>query len=384
MLARDRLDRSSIQPLYQQLASLLREELKECQPGSRFYGDDHLCELYQVSKPVVRSALTILVEEGLLRRQRAKGTFVEDFRADQLVPLSCVAVVAPLESYFPHASALRGLREVGAEHGYDLLLSEPPTSLFDAAAARRLLGGLLRKAEGVIWLSPHQEEVLQEMALPAELCQRLVFINAAFMEERISSVMADYHAGAFNACTHLMHLGYQRIGYVGGPTERLFSEVRLAAYRKALAVNGLIEPAGGVIDFLPVDDYMERLREVLVRFVEVKPFPEAIFAVTDYAAGELIHALHRQGRRVPEEVAVVGFDDRLGSNMRPPLTSVRLPYYEAGRTAMRLLVQQLKGERQSGGKQYIPCPLIVRESCGQELRGGKSSEHEQPARRYQP
>jgi DNA-binding LacI/PurR family transcriptional regulator len=125
-----------------------------------------------------------------------------------------------------------------------------------------------------------------------------------------------------------------------------------------------------VRDFLDTRrPFQEESYAVVRRMLALRQRPDAIFCVTDNVAVEAMHAIRDAGLRCPEDVAVGGFDDSASAaRQRPSLTTVRDPYYEMGREAARQLLDQLDGTRNPGGCTLVPCPLIVRESCGASLR----------------
>lgn len=178
----------------------------------------------------------------------------------------------------------------------------------------------------------------------------------------IPCVTFENKAGARRLIDHLIEVhGCRRIGFLTGPAGNEDSAWRELGYREALEAHGIaFDPAlvaeGGFDDVL----VQSAVRQWLVDGVEF----DAIFAGDDEAASGAIIALNRAGKRVPEDVAVVGFDDvAFAAHLLPPLTTVAAPIELAGRVAAEQLVSLIQtGEARSFT--LLPTELIVRQSCG--------------------
>ena len=181
-------------------------------------------------------------------------------------------------------------------------------------------------------------------------------------------VCADNMAGAIMVAEHLVRLGHRRIAYVcsGEP----FNEpelTRLEALVRALAEAGTGLPADYV---LHVGNNCEKGGLIAgARILELWPRPSAVFASTDRLAIGVIHYLRMQDVQVPEDVAVVGYDDiPTAEYCEVPLTSVSYPKYEMGKLAARMLFERIDGTNPKDVEQIRLQPeLVVRQSCGFHL-----------------
>jgi DNA-binding LacI/PurR family transcriptional regulator len=177
---------------------------------------------------------------------------------------------------------------------------------------------------------------------------------------RTSHVDADNRGGARAAVAHLASRGRRRIATITGPLDMGVGLDRLDGYRDGLAAAGLAADPGLVE---PGDFTEEGGAAATARLLE-RPGPpvEAIFAASDLMAAGALRALRAAGRRVPEDVAVVGFEDSaVARYAQPPLTTVRQPIEEMGRQATRLLLAKVAGE--AGGMHLIlDTELVVRAS----------------------
>jgi LacI family transcriptional regulator len=178
----------------------------------------------------------------------------------------------------------------------------------------------------------------------------------------LDTVLTDHREGGRLATRHLVALGHRRIGFVAGPAGLSPSELRLAGHRDALAEGGL-SPEAALLrhgDFHP-ESGRAAARALLA---SARP-PTAILACNDLMALGVLRAAAEAGRRVPQDLAVVGYDDiELAAFTVPPLTTVAQPRREMGRAAVRLLVNRLERRGLAPQQALLPVALTVRQSCG--------------------
>ncbi|MET9616985.1 LacI family DNA-binding transcriptional regulator [Kitasatospora indigofera] len=172
------------------------------------------------------------------------------------------------------------------------------------------------------------------------------------------AVPLDHAGGAARAATELWRLGHRRIGVVAGPAELLTVQQRLAGARQALAQLGGELPDSRVVfaDFTRAGG-----REAALELLAREPGLTAVLALNDVmAAGVLAAVQDDLGRAVPGDISVVGFDDvPFAVDLRPALTTVRLPLEEAGERAVQLVVEEAPADRPPLG-----VSLVVRDSTG--------------------
>jgi DNA-binding LacI/PurR family transcriptional regulator len=177
----------------------------------------------------------------------------------------------------------------------------------------------------------------------------------------VSYVDADNRGGARMAVGHLATRGCRRIATITGPLDMGVGIDRLDGYRDGLAAAGL----GGGGELVENGDFTEEGGAAAMTRLLARPGRpvDAVFAASDLMAAGALRALRAAGRRVPEEVAVVGFEDSaVARYAQPPLTTVRQPIEEMGRQATRLLLAKVAG--QAGGMHLVlDVELIVRASA---------------------
>lgn len=188
----------------------------------------------------------------------------------------------------------------------------------------------------------------------------VIFVGAG---EDGPSVVPDNAGGIRQAVDHLVAHGHRRIAFIAGEADHAGdSGQRLVAYRAALRAHGLPDApelvAYGFHTFDGAHLAMERM------LASENPFTAVIGSNDENAVGAL-RALRQAGRRVPEDIAVLGFDDRLEALLQsPPLTTVRYPAYEAGGAALSLALQAIEAPLDKATSVTIPTHLVIRQSCG--------------------
>ena len=255
------------------------------------------------------------------------------------------------------AGMVRGVSAALAETGVQLLLLIAQDLPDRGWLGRYVVGG---HVDGVLLASLHADDplpgTLERAGVPAVLIGRPVDQAAPG-----SYVDADNRGGAGKAVGHLARRGRRRIATITGSLDMGVGQDRLEGYRDGLAAAGL----AGAGDLVETGDFTEEGGAAAMgRLLERPGDPvDAVFAASDLMAAGALRALRAAGRRVPEDVAVVGFEDSaVARYAQPPLTTVRQPIEEMGRQATRLLLAQVAGE--AGGMHLIlDTELVVRASA---------------------
>jgi LacI family transcriptional regulator len=176
----------------------------------------------------------------------------------------------------------------------------------------------------------------------------------------IVSVGATNWAGGKAATDHLIHLGHERIAYIGGPASAECSQARLHGYRAAMMAKGLPIPDNYIVN--GGFDTPTGIR-ALTKFLQLDSPPTAIFASSDEAAAGVLQQAAKRGVSVPKDLSVVGFDDTyVAAASSPKLTTVSQPLQEMGKTALRTVLRLLAGESPDSDHVELATRLIVRES----------------------
>jgi DNA-binding LacI/PurR family transcriptional regulator len=258
------------------------------------------------------------------------------------------------------AGMVRGVSAALAETGVQLLLLIAHDLPDRGRLERYVVGG---HVDGVLLASLHGDDplpgTLERAGVPAVLVGR----PAERGEHRgrpASYVDADNRGGARQAVDHLARRGRRRIATIAGPQDMGVGLDRLDGYRDGLRAAGL----DGGDDLVEAGDFTEEGGAAAMgRLLERPGRPvDAVFAASDLMAAGALRALRAAGRRVPDDVAVVGFEDSaVARYAQPPLTTVRQPIEEMGRQATRLLLDKVAGEA-AGMHLILDVELVVRAS----------------------
>ncbi len=180
--------------------------------------------------------------------------------------------------------------------------------------------------------------------------------------EKVNSIVIDNVGGAYEATKHLIELGHRRIAFVCEWFGDLSFAERFEGYKKALADHGIPFDEDLIAEGLP---RQPRTGYVAAQRLLEKATPTAIFAANDLVAAETLRVLRERGLRVPDDVAVVGFDDgEVALHTVPPLSTVRVFRKEMGALAARRLLDILENPDQPPTHIRVFTELVVRESCG--------------------
>lgn len=183
------------------------------------------------------------------------------------------------------------------------------------------------------------------------------------VREKVDYVGVDNILGGYLAVEHLIKLGHQRIGVIGGSSESSVGFERLEGGKKALAHYGLDVISDYFLegDFLKGSGYGGGKT-----FLKMKKPPTAIFATNDYMALGTYQAIVEEGIKVPEEIALIGFNDIEFASMKGiELTTIGQKKYEMGALAVKTLVERVEGAKVGPPKEIILEPeLIIRKTCG--------------------
>ncbi|MCL4542982.1 MAG: substrate-binding domain-containing protein [Chloroflexi bacterium] len=359
-------------PLHQQVAAALRKRLAsgEFSPGATLPSELVLQQEYGVSRATVRHALETLQREGLLQRRAGQGTYVAPSGPTPLsstVQRPCLGLVAARLSSLFLMDMLRGVEEEAEARGYDLLVAN---SNHDPQQERERIERLRRRGVAGVLVEPAPGATLESyyrdlvgMAYP------LVMLDRRHPEVAVDYVGVDNVKATQELVAHLIACGHQRIAYLLGqewPTST--ARERLQGYETALRRAGLspdpalvVRPAGA-----PGDPFSPAVAAAAQRLLALpaNQRPTAICCLNDATALEVLRVLRNEDLRVPEDMALTGFDDLpYAAHLEVPLTTVAQPRAQLGSTGARLLIDRIEGRR---GAQpatvLLPTRLLLRRS----------------------
>jgi LacI family transcriptional regulator len=259
----------------------------------------------------------------------------------------------------PHAGKIfEGAQDVAWENGKILMLVNTKSNPdLETSAIDLILG---RRVEGIIYATMYHRPI----KLPPNLREIPTVLLDCFVEDRqLPSVVPDEFGGGYGAVKYLLEKGHRRIGFVNHVQDIPAATGRLEGYKSALSDYGIsFDPELVCYDESRQDNGYQCARQLLQK----ENRPTALFCFNDRTAMSVYDAIRNLNLKIPEDVAVVGFDNQeiIAAHLYPPLTTMELPHYQMGVWAVQKLVEMLSGAEQAKPIQYkIACPLIVRASA---------------------
>jgi LacI family transcriptional regulator len=273
-----------------------------------------------------------------------------------------IGVVVPQVKHYFFASIMAGITDVAYQAGFTVMICQSnedyrrEMSNVDVLISHRV-AGLLVSVSSTTTSCEHFAR-LRRRGIP------LVFFDRVCTDVDVSTVVVDDHDGAFHAVEYLIQKGYERIGHLGGPEFLSIARLRYDGYCDALQQHGrLVREEWVVRGGLNEEDGMESMMRLLGQTTEL---PDALFCVNDPVAMGALLRMKEKGIRVPQDIAIVGFTDNPMADMiEPPLTTVRQPAYDIGKTAAEMLLDQIqnRSHRNQPVHTVLKTQLIIRKSA---------------------
>ncbi len=247
-----------------------------------------------------------------------------------------------------------GVEQAAMQENFHVLLKA--VSPDDSAGYSRLINE--NHVDGIILSGPRQDDGeilrLQREGVPIMLLGQLP-------ETDISFVDVNAIDGAYTAVEHLLEIGHRRIGMItNAPISYTSAQQRRMGYMNALHEKN-IEPESSLIkegNYTPASGY-----HAMMDLLSETPRPSAVFIASDVVAAGALLACKRASLRVPEDIAIVGFDDiPMAEFLDPPLTTIRLPAFGLGWAASERLIRLMRGEGLDQNGVFLDSQLVVRES----------------------
>ncbi len=275
----------------------------------------------------------------------------------------------------PYSTELaRAVRETLINKGFNLFICISEHSAKEDIVAFESLAN--HSVDGIIVATRSNEGGDKYLKGIVESNIPVVVIGRDFQHEYVDFVSPDNLKGGFEATQHLIDLGHKRIGFIGASLKGGSSLKRLQGYLKALKQHDieiderLITGRDEDVSEVPGYSTEEIGFEGMKRLLSLLNPPTAVFARNDFTAIGAMSAIKEAGLNIPEDIAIVGFDDiSLAMRTSPPLTTVRQQMRLEGQLAAEMLLERIEGkEKRSRRERILNCELIVRESTGLRKR----------------
>ncbi|QWT24772.1 LacI family DNA-binding transcriptional regulator [Subtercola sp. PAMC28395] len=312
-----------------QTVSRVMNDLPNVRPATRLKVEEAVKQLGYAPSPAARAMVT--------RRSRIVGV-----------------ITTGAADYGPASTALH-FNEAAQEARYSVLMVSILTAT--RGGVRDAIDSLLRQNVEAIVLISNSRSIL-DAVYEIEIGAPLITVDSSAPAGR-DAVSIDQYNGARQAVRHLIELGHREIAHISGPLDSPDAQERLRGWRFELAQHSLVAREPHLGDWTAQSGYE------IGRSADASSESTAYFVANDQMALGLIHALTDRGRRVPEDVSVVGFDDIPESgHYRPPLTTVRQDFAALGHLTMSKLLKSLT-DTELHREDHIPAVLIVRESTAE-------------------
>ena len=310
--------------------------------------------------PKVQPKTKELVEEAISRLDYRPNRLAQQFRSQKTKD---VLVILPDVGNTFFTKILAGIESVARKNGYSILIANSHGDTRMEEHYFELLGQ--KQVDGVISFSsvlPGQQ--LVEYAAENPVVVGLRFVN----HPEVPNVTIDNVKAAADLTRYVLNLGHQKICYLAGPANAQLYQSRLQGFLSALGERGLVADAGLIVN---CEASIQSGYDTVNNLLNTGADFTAVVASGDTMAIGAIRALNSQGFRVPEDVAVVGFDDiELSRLLSPTLTTIRQPQQQIGRRSMELLLDLIDEKPMRNFRTVLDYELVIRESSGSFLKQG--------------
>lgn len=336
---------------YSVLADTLRESIVsgEYPPGMRMETEEALSERFQVSRQTVRHAIGILEEQGLVIRRQGSGTYVRRENEAYKRNTKTIGIVATYISDYILPSMIRGIEEVTVENGYTFHLRSTGNRMDNekdilSGFIENPVDGLIVEGAKTAFPNPnlHLYRKLIDSGVP------IVFLSGYYPAlGKCIYVVSDDYGGGKRAAELLISHGHKKIGGIFKADDNQGHD-RFAGFADAARAAGIELHDRSLLWF--TTEQREQLfeGESASKMLSSLEDCTAVICYNDQIAAPLLASLLRAGKRVPEDVAIISFDDSAYASLTPvKLTSLGHPKEEIGRVAARKLLNMINGKKET-------------------------------------
>lgn len=340
--------------LYKKIYHFIKEQIESgrLQIGDRLPTEKELSEQFSVSRITSKRALVELEQEGLITRSRGKGSFVAENQVTSPGANKDLLLILPFASDYELGDYAKGIMTSIAETGYRLMVQLASTVRLDT----------LSDYAGIIY---YPEDVNHSIDF-LFYCDRhhipLVLLDKSLDLFQFPAVVADNKGGAYQLTQHLIDQDCDQIWFVATESFGEVSSVRdrYLGYLAAMAETSLPSSYFPKEKAETSDAYLNRLVTVLSETTVPKT---GLVVENDWLAIQLIQKSMQAGLSIPDQVAIVGFDNSQASRLlHPKLSTAAQDFYQMGQEAARLLLQKIESPQKAVTSCQLPVQLFIRES----------------------
>jgi GntR family transcriptional regulator of arabinose operon len=328
--------------------------------GDQLPSENEIAELFNVSRHTVRQALSYLVQEGWIYKERGKGSFYSKKRNNE-VKIN-VAVLTTYISDYIFPKIISGIEEELRRKGYNLLLFnsnnniETERECFEIIINQNISGLIVEPAQSTINNLHHDSiKKLEKNDI------KYIAINANCDEENSAYIIVDDEQGGYKLAKYLLELGHRNIAALF-KVDDLQGEKRRSGYIKALKEYGLSFNKNIVGEYI-TDNQEMYIDHFIKKLLNLEQRPTAILCYNDKVALRVIDNCRRENIKIPKELSIVSFDDSaLAVSSDVKLTTIKHPKEDMGKMAAKCIIDMIEGRIDKPQHTY-DAELIVRDSC---------------------
>lgn len=360
------LDTTLAQQLTQQFTWLIATG--QLKPDEMLPSVRQVAHQLQINLHTVRSAYLKLAADGLVEIHQGKGTRILPYETQRMAKIAnevrshTIGVIIPSFTnpfYHPFLQGIESITHQNQTMLFICLTHDDPEEVqrsYAQLAAKNVDGLILASHDDSPFLQPQKRSGIQQT-------QMLPLVAVDWPESTGYAVLLDLENAGYQATRHLLEHGYRRVGLITYALELPNIRPVNQGYRRALHESGLMADECFIARVHGFDTSAgaEGTRTLLAQ----KDPPTAIFAITDLLAIGAMHTAKQAGLRIPQDLAIVGFNNiPMAAWVSPPLTTVNAPAYQMGQKAMKMLHSLVAGKRPRRKQIHLPTRLVIRQSCG--------------------
>lgn len=263
------------------------------------------------------------------------NTFASNLRAKKT---HTIGVIIPLLNSFFHSTVISGIEKIANSKGYNLIISQ--TQEYYKHEVANINTMFNSRVDGLLISLSLETTTLEHLDNLLKKDIPVIFYDRVEEHPKCTSIVLDNFRAGYDATAHLLDQGCQRIVFIGGNLNRNVYSDRLKGYQKALSEKNIqFDDELVIINRMTEQSAMEAAHQI----IKMKNLPDGVFATNDTSAVACIREFKQAGIKVPEQIAVVGFNnDPISRVIEPNLTTVHYPGYEMGEIAATTLINTLQ------------------------------------------
>ncbi len=329
---------------YMEIVQWIEQKIlnKELVPGQKMYSENELKEMFSVSRQTVRHAIGVLEQDGILRRIRGSGTYINDSRMADLKKRTIVAVITTYVDDYIFPRTIQGIENILFENGYSVQISFTNNQ---NSKEKAILEELINRDEvaGIIMETTKSGLPNQNLNLYREIQKRkipIIFINSYYPSLKIPHVSINDRMAGRRMTRYLISRGHRRIGGIFKLDDGQ-GHLRYAGYVDAMMEAKLAIDETRII-WMDTEDikHMDKLQQ---KVIDRLKNCTGLFCYNDEVATGVIDILKKENLRVPEDISIVSVDNsELAATAEVPFTSISHPMEKLGERAADNLLRMMK------------------------------------------